>query len=259
MTRGIVVLVGALLASGCLFKGKPKPPPVAETVETTRLRADSIWVAATGHLREGRWAKAATALDRALLIMQYDDPRRPRGHFMMGEALMGQGNPLQAVREFRRVADENASDPLAPDALLRAGDAYAALWTKPQLDPSYGESAVTTYREVMDRFPDTPAAFRATRQIQELQEMFAAKDFETAMFYLRLKAYDSAILSFRSVIANYPRSKVTADALVKLVQAYRVVDYAEDLKETCAYVQRFFPATMPRLVRECPAEPAAAK
>jgi outer membrane protein assembly factor BamD len=253
------MLAGALLTSGCLFKGKPKPPPPVETVETTRKRADSLWAAATGHLRAGRWTKAATALDRALLIMQYDDPRRPRGHFMMGEALMGQGNQLQAVREFRRVADENAADPLAGDALLRAGDAYADLWTKPQLDPSYGESAVTTYREVMDRFPDTPAAFRATQRTQELQEMFAAKEFETAMFYMRLKAYDSAILSFRAVVANYPRSKVTPEALVKLVQSYRRVDYAEDLKETCQYVQRFFPATMPRIARDCPAEPAAAK
>jgi outer membrane protein assembly factor BamD len=259
MRRWAIVLLGAVLTSGCLFKGKPKPPPPVETVETTKKRADSLWTVATGHLRAGKWTKTAADMERALLIMQYDDPRRPRGHFIMGEALMGQGNQLQAVREFRRVADENAADPLAADALLRAGDAYAALWTKPQLDPSYGESAVTTYREVLDRFPESPAAQRATLRIQGLQEMFARKEYETALFYLRLKAYDSAILSFRAVIANYPRSKVTADALVRLVQAYERVDYAEDLKETCQYVQRFFPATMPRIARACPAEAPAAK
>jgi outer membrane protein assembly factor BamD len=259
MMLRIILLAGALLLNGCLFRGKPKPPPPAETVETTRLRADSLWQVATGEFRGARWAKASATLDRALLIMPYDDPRRPRGHFMMGEALLGQNNQLQAVREFRRVADENANDPLAADALLRVGDAYADLWTTPDLDPSYGETAVTTYREVLDRFPSSVAAQRATRRILALQEMFAIKEFRTGMFYYRLKAYDSAILSFRNTVANYPRAKAVPDALVKLVQTYRVLDYQEDLKETCQYVQRFFPNALPRVVRECPAEQPAAK
>jgi len=251
MMRVVFIVVTVLSLTGCLFRGKPKPPPPVETVETTRLRADSLWREANGHFRHARWAKLAEAMDRTLLIMQYDDPRRPRGHFLMGEALVAQSNELQAVREFRRVADEHAQHPLAPDALLRAGDAYAALWGKPQLDPSYGETAVTTYREVVERFPGSPAAQRASQQVLRLQEMFAQKEFEGAMFYHRLKAYDSAILGFRSTIANYPRSSVVPEALVKLVNSYRVLDYAEDLRDTCQYIERFFPSTLPRVARDC--------
>jgi len=246
-------LVGMVLLSGCLFKGKPKPPPPVETVETTRLRADSLWTAANEHFRLGHWSKASKALDRVLLILDYADPRRPRGHFMMGEVLFAQGNPLQAVREFRRVADENAADPLAPDALVRAGDAYANLWHRPELDPTYGETAMTTYREVLERYPGTPAAQRASARILTLQEKFAIKGFKTAMFYFRIKAYDSAILSLRNVVATYPRTQIVPEALVKLVETYARLEYVEDLKETCAYIQRFFPDTYPRAQqRSCP-------
>jgi len=258
MIRRMWWVAGVVLLTGCLFKGKPKPPPPVETVETTRLRADSLWTAATDHFRHGRWSKAARALDRGLLIMDYADPRRSQGHFMMGEALFGQGNELQAVREFRRVADENAADPLAPDALVRAGDAYAELWGRPELDPTYGETAMTTYREVLERYPGSPAAQRASARILALQEKFALKEFKTAMFYFRLKAFDSAILGFRNVVATYPRTTIVPEALVKLVETYARQEYAEDLRDTCEYIQRFFPAVYPRAEqRSCP--PAGAQ
>jgi outer membrane protein assembly factor BamD len=185
--------------------------------------------------------------------MDYADPRRSRGHFMMGEALLGQGNQLQAVRELRRVADENASDPLAPEALVRAGDAYADLWHRPELDPTYGETALSTYREALERYPGTPAAQRASARILALQEQFAGKEYKTGMFYFRLKAYESAILSFRRVVATYPRTAIVPDALVKLVETYARLSYVEDLKETCDYIQRYFPAVYPRaMTRSCP-------
>jgi len=256
-------LAALLLLTGCLpfglgGKSQPKPPPPVETVETTAKRADSLFAVGSAYFRAGNWKKAATALDRGLLIMNYDDPRRPLGHFMMGEILFAQDNQLQAVRELRRVADEGGADSLAADALLRAGDAYAALWRKPELDPTYGETALSTYREVQQRYEGTDAARRAGARINELQELFAAKEYRTALFYYRLKAYDSAILSLRNVVATWPRTKIVPDALVKLVQTYYKLEYEEDLRETCKYVARFFPDTSPRIAEHCPAEPTPA-
>jgi outer membrane protein assembly factor BamD len=254
----MALAIGTGLLSGCLFGGKPKPPPPVETVETTRTRADSLYRAARIHLRNGKWGKAAQALDRSLLIMNYDDPRRQLGHFMMGEALLAQGNQLQAVREFRRAADEGGADSLAADALLRAGDAYLELWRRPELDPTYGETAMQTYQEVQQRYDGSLAARRAALRIQELQEMFAEKEYRTALYYYRYKAYDSAILSLRNVIATYPRARVVPDALVKLVESYEKVRYEEDLREACQYIARFFPDTSPRVSGHCPETPAGA-
>ena len=169
------------------------------------------------------------------------DPRYLRLHFYQGEILFVQGNQLQAVREFRRVADEQPEGPLAPDALVRAGDAYADLWRRAELDPTYGETARTVYEEVVTRYGGTPAAGRASLRLAELSEKFADKEFRNALFYFRFKAYDSAILMLRSVIATYPRSAVVPEALERLVRAYQILEYKEDVKETCAYIAQYHP------------------
>jgi outer membrane protein assembly factor BamD len=172
------------------------------------------------------------------------------------EAQFALGNHLQAAREFRKVSDDTPNDPLAPEALLRTGDVYADLWRKPELDPSYGQTALATYQELLNRYPGTPAAKRAQQRIDELQERFAYKEYKAALYYIRLKAYDSAILYLKDLVATYPRSSVAPDALIRLVQAYRTLGYKEDVQETCGYIRRFHPKA-PGVGKACSGTPAA--
>ncbi len=245
-----VLLLGLL--GGCLFKrGSPEAPPPVSVGSPTAARADSLWLIAEDAFRHGRWDKTLETLDRTLLLLDFADARRARAYFMIGESRLAKNQNLQAVREFRRVADEVGSEALAPDALLRAGDAYSALWSRPELDPSYGETALLTYNEVIERYPGTPAARLAQVRILDLRERFAQKEFLNAMFYFKFKAYDSAILSFRSLIATYPRTSVVPTALEKLIEAYRINGYDADLRETCEYVERFFPQVVPSVAQAC--------
>ena len=160
-------------------------------------------------------------------------------------------------REFRKTSDETPNDPLAPDALLRLGDVYADLWRRPELDPTYGQTALSTYQELLNRYPESPAAKRAQLRVNELNERFAYKEYKAAMFYFRLKAYDSAILYLKDLVATYPKTAVVPDALVKLVHAYKALGYREDVQETCGYIQRFHPKA-PKVHEVCPAKPAGA-
>ena len=88
----------------------------------------------------------------------------------------------------------------------------------PSLDPSYGQSALATYQELINRYPNTPAALKAKQRIADLEESFAKKEYKAAQFYLRLKAYDSAILYLRDLIATYPRTSLIPEALIKLIE-----------------------------------------
>jgi outer membrane protein assembly factor BamD len=238
-----LTLAGALLVSGCFGK-KSTPPALAaspglEDLGATAAKADSDWALADKRFRRGDWEGTITALERANLEMPPVDPRRSRLHFMMGESMFQQGDFLQAAREFRRVSDDTPGDPLAADALLRAGDSFSALWRRPELDPTYGQTAMATYSEVGNRFPGTSAAKQAQLRLTQLQDNFAWKQYKSGSYYMHLKAYDSAILYFRDVVATYPRSKAAPLALTDLVKAYYKLGYLEDVKETCGYILRF--------------------
>ena len=186
----------------------------------------------------------------------------PAGAHLRGRGAVRHGQPPPGrarVPEGRPTTRPN--DPLAAEALLRVGDAYADLWRRPELDPSYGQTALATYQELLNRYPGTTAAKRAQARIDDLQEHFAYKEYKAALYYFRLKAYDSAILYLKDLVATYPRSAIAPDALIQLVQAYRTLGYKEDVQETCGYIRRFHPerARAPaRRARTAPIRAAAA-
>ena len=256
-----LLLLGASLGgcgTGAAVAPKVTPTPVSKVAESASAGAiDSLWAKGMYAVRHGKWGDAAKHLGRVILELPPGDSRTAQAHFFLGEAQLALGSNLEAAREFRKVSDDTPNDPLAPEALLRVGDAYADLWRRPELDPSYGQTALATYQELLNRYPGGTPAQRAQARIADLQERFAYKEYKAALYYFRLKAYDSAILYLKDLVATYPRAKVAPDALIHLVQAYRTLGYKEDVQETCGYIRRFHPKTSG--IREaCPTQPAEA-
>lgn len=238
-----LLLAAAALAAAC--GGKPRPPgPVM-------LAADSVFRTAMRQYRRGDFSHAKENFS-LVLTNPGNDALAAEASYYQAECDYADGLYLEAAREFRRVADEHAGHRLAPDALLRAGDAQAELWQDPELDPEYGQAAMSTYRELAARFPDSRAAARAAAKLVRLADMFADKDYRSGRFYQRLKAYDSAILYYRSVVADYPQSRYAPQALLRLVQIYRLLDYADERRETCDHLHRYYPQTA-GLSQTCPA------
>jgi len=236
-------------------KGNAAPAPVTAT-GASAATIDSLWSRAEWAVHHGKWGDAEKLLDRINLEFSPGDPRVGRAHYYLGEALFAQKRQLEAAREFRRASDETPNDPIAPEALLRLGDVYADLWRRPELDPTYGQTGLSTYQELLNRYPGSSAAKRGQLRVAELNERFATKEFKAGMFYFRLKAYDSAILYLKDVVATYPKATVVPEALIKLVQAYKALGYREDVQETCGYIRRFHPRA-PQVGEVCPSKPAA--
>jgi outer membrane protein assembly factor BamD len=250
-----LLFAGLAACGGGTRPPKASPTPVSKVAETASAQdIDKLWNEAIREVRHGKWGDAEKHLERALLEFQPGDPRIPQAHLWLGEAQLAMGNNLEAAREFRKTSDDTPNDPLAPDALLRVGDSYADLWRRPELDPSYGQTALATYQELLNRYPGTDAGKQAQVRINDLQERFAYKEYKAALFYMRLKAYDSAILYLKDLVATYPRSTVAPDALIRLVQAYRTLGYKEDVQETCGYIRRFH-SQAPGVAKACPEGP----
>jgi outer membrane protein assembly factor BamD len=232
------------------------PAPVS-AAGASAATLDSMWRQSEQAIRHGKWSDAEKLLNRLILEFAPGDPRIARAHFYLGEALFAQGRHLEAAREFRKTSDETPNHPLAPQALLRLGDVYADMWRRPELDPTYGQTAISTYQELLNRYPGSDVAARAQQRIADLNERFATKAYKAALFYFRLKAYDSAILYLKDLVATYPKAGVVPQALLKLVQAYKALGYREDVQETCGYIRRFHPRAL-NSSQVCPRIPAGA-
>src|SRR6267154_1546579 len=154
--------------------------------------------------RHGEFRRAQIIFQRVGFQLPPGSQELAEANYYGAECWFQLGDYVQAASDFRKVSDEFSTTEYAPLALLRAGDANLRLWHRPELDPSYGETALAIYQELAGRFPDSDAAARARPHEQRLQNQFAEKTYKTGIFYLRRKAFDSAIIYFKDVIATTP-------------------------------------------------------
>ncbi|HEV8266086.1 MAG TPA: outer membrane protein assembly factor BamD [Gemmatimonadales bacterium] len=245
--RRTVWLVGVLgLAAGCYHRSPAgaAPRPV--------VRPEAELERALQMFRRGSFRRAQLILQRLTFEFAPSQPELATVRFYLAECYFQTGDRVQAAHEFSKVADDFPGSEYAPVALLRAGDSNLRLWRRAELDPTYGETALSIYQTLASLYPNSDAAARARLHVRRLQEQFAEKTYKNGMFYLKRKAYDSGIIYFKDVIANYPATKRAPDALLRLVDSYRAIGYTEELEETCAHLRRFYP-TATGLDKGCPA------
>jgi outer membrane protein assembly factor BamD len=243
MRRSLVILL-PFLAAACARGAPVSPPatgvtPVASARGATPGLLDSLWARLDSAHAHGKWDDVVTLADRFSLEVPPGDARVTRAHLYRGDAYFGKHDYLQAAREFRRVSDENPLDALAPEGLLRVGESYGKLWRRAELDATYGQTALATYQELLTRYADSDAAKQAQARITDLNNKFALKAFKSAQYYMRLKAYDSAIIYLKDLVVSYPRAAIVPTALVRLIDAYRALNYQEDVQETCDYLRKY--------------------
>ena len=248
MQRTIGILAfGAVLGgvAACHPRGRaPKAAPVVAPDVDLRRAMDLF--------HHGDFRRAQVILQRVSFELPPGTPEQAEVRYYLAESWFQVGDYVQAASDFRKVADEFSTTEFAPLALLRAGDANLHLWQRPELDPAYGETALAIYQELAGRFPDSDAAARGRLHVRRLENQFAEKIYKTGIFYLRRKAFDSAIIYFKDVIANYPTTDRAPDALLRLVDSYRAIGYKQELQETCEHLRRFYPKAT-ALDRTCPA------
>lgn len=226
---------------------RPDPPPlVPDVAMATSMR----------QFRNGKFSAARQGFQRLSFELPTADSVGMTARYYLAECYFAMGQYLDASREFQRVSDDDPNHPLAPDALLRSGDALAAMWSRPELDPTYGEEALAEYRELLARYPDSRAAERVRLKVGRLSDKFAEKMYRVGEFYLRLKAYDSAIIYFRSVAAEYGESRFAPVALLRLAETYQRIDYLEERREICANLRQYY-ADLDGLAEACPLSPAS--
>jgi outer membrane protein assembly factor BamD len=220
---------------------------------------ESLFAASLAEFQRGRWDNAIAGFERLTLQLPARDTLLPRAHWYLGEAHQRRGDDLLAAQSYVRLVEGFPADTLADDALFEAARAYQRIWRKPELSSEYGETALTTFQTLLSAFPDSPRRADAEREIARLQDWMARKDHDTGEYYVRRRAYDSAIIYFQDVVAKYPDTPTARLSSLKLLDVYRRLNYREEADEVCARLRTKYPSDAE--VREAcgtgPAAPAA--
>lgn len=227
--------------------------------ELKRFTQDTaLFQASVRELQRRNWDNAVAGFERLTIELPARDTLMPPSLFYLGKARQGKKEWLLAAQAFTRLTESFPDDTLADDALYEAGVSYARLWRKPELDAQYGETAISTLRMLQGMYPNSPLNDEAQREIDRLTNWLARKTFETGMFYMRRKAFDPAIIYFKDVLRLYASAPTARDAALKLVAAYKEINYREEASEQCARLRETYPGAAD--VREaCGAAPATAQ
>lgn len=218
---------------------------------------EQLYRAAMVEYNARRWENASRAFERLTTELSPRDPRIALAYLYLARSQEKRGDDLLAAKSFSRIYELLPQDTLADDALLASGRAYQRMWRRPVLDAEYGENAMTQYQTMVGLYPASPLIPLVNEQLTKLDEWFAIKDYQTGNHYLKRKAYDSAIIYFKDVVRLHPQAKQTRDAYLRLLEAYKAINYRDDARDLCDAMRKAY--ANDREVREaCGPAPAAA-
>ena len=202
---------------------------------------DKLYQAAATEFAAGRWDNAVAAFEKLTTDLPARDTLLPRAFWYLAQAHQNRGEHVLAATSYSRLVESFPDDSLSDDAALASAREYRKMWRKPALDPTYGETALATYNTLLGLYPTSPLIEDAKKELAELEDMFAQKNYLAGMYYLRRKAYDSGIIYFKDILAKYPTTPTARAAQLRLVDAYKAIRYKEDASDACAILRKNYP------------------
>ena len=202
---------------------------------------ETLYRAASKEYAAMHWDNAVAAFEKLTLDLPARDTLLPRAYWYLARAHAERDEFVLAATAFSHLVESFPDDTLADKSALEAARSYRRMWRKPALDPTYGETALANYNMLLGIYPTSPLIPTARKELAELEEMFAQKNYLSGMYYFRRKAYDSGIIYFKDVLSKYPATPSARLAQMRLVDSYKIIRYKDDASETCATLKKSFP------------------
>lgn len=209
------------------------------------LDQEALFQVGMERLRDEDWSGAISAFERFTLTFP-NHPRVAEARFRMGEAYAGRDEHVTAAMEFNRLATDFPAGPWADDARFEVCRNYYELSPAPPRDQEYTYTAIDHCRSLLVYYPESEYAPRAEEMLQRLVGKLAEKDYDTAEYYFRRRAYHSANIYYETVADEYPETSWAPRALLRLHESYTRLGYEQEAQ-----------AAKERLLREFPDSPQA--
>jgi outer membrane protein assembly factor BamD len=202
--------------------------------------SDKLWSEADQAMKDEAYDIAIQNY-KALLEQYPFDPNAEEAELKIAEAYYDAGRYPEAIAAF---GDFERMHPTSENLALieyRRGMAYLAQHRSSDRDQQAIKNAQDSFRNVVDRYPDTPWASRAALRMRECREELAEHDAGIATFYLQRGSLRAAESRLRGLLTDYPDTTATAEALDRFAKLYSKREEPEEANLALATLARYHP------------------
>ena len=116
-------------------------------------------------------------------------------------------------------------------ARWRICESYVEISPKYYLDQISSEKAIDSLQEFLEDYPNSAHIDSANKTMKTMRNKLGEKAYETGILYIKLAAYDSAILAFEYMLENYYDSKFVDEAHLEIIRSYGLMKDFNNAKE----------------------------
>ena len=123
-----------------------------------------------------------------------------------------------ALIEFEKLVSRMGFSPYIEKSRWRICEALTLLSPNYFHDQDSSVKAISQIQDFIDDYPNSQYLNEADVLLETLRDRLAKKNMETGKLYTKLKAYDSAIASYKNVVNDYYDTKFYFDANLEILR-----------------------------------------
>ena len=167
---------------------------------------------------KGKYTRAITLLND-LIVVQKGTENAQESLYMLAMAQFKSGDYESAAQAFKRYVQSYPKGKYAELASYYVGESLYMCTPEPRLDQSQTVSAIASFQEFLDLFPDAKLKNSAQNRLFELQDKLVKKELYSAQLYYDLgpyfgnctsggNNYEACIITAENALKDYPYSSL---------------------------------------------------
>lgn len=167
---------------------------------------------------KGKYTRAITLLND-LIVVQKGTENAQESLYMLAMAQYKSGDYESAAQAFKRYIQSYPKGKYAELASYYVGESLYMSTPEPRLDQSQTVSAIASFQEFLDLFPDAKLKNSAQNRLFELQDKLVKKELYSAQLYYDLgpyfgnctsggNNYEACIITAENALKDYPYSSL---------------------------------------------------
>ena len=216
--RYFIILFTSLIITSC-----SSTKPVDEDLQVQFDRA-------MNYLEKKRYLRAQEEFNSVAIRGLHTD-LGDDAQFYLGESYFLNKEYILAIPEYDRLIRRMGFSEYVLKARWRICQCYVEQSPKYYHEQSSTERALSKLQEFLDDYPNAEFHEEAITTITDMRNKLATKLYESGRLYIKMEEYESAILTYEDLLANYYDTELVDDAHLQIVKCYALsgeIEKAED-------------------------------